>query len=372
VRGQAATVGHGDHWLLITHFYRDDVDAAYVRRGDTPSEWAVLPPLRRFGRQFQPLQVALPGGPEDASLRVLGFERDVRLTAVAELRVRDGQTDRRVVLASDEPGKARLAGEGYGMHYVDGVQPARLQTVIQGGHPGDGPPALEHDLVLLVTGPRIAPTLVILRPDRSRWSGRVTIAQEVKLSLHERTVRVTLVRLYHRPVAVAAAGPDAQGPVDALAVEAAIDDWRTVTYVAFDPFEHLAPGRRVYLPGGRDVFVSFSRLRVPLRAEVRLLSADYQTWPASVVPKDYLCRLRVTRGQDRRRETLSLNHPVKVGPYQISQGTWGPDPSDPSFITFGVATRPGLWLIWTGCGLMVAGMLVAFYIRPGRRKGAQP
>lgn len=108
---------------------------------------------------------------------------------------------------------------------------------------------------------------------------------------------------------------------------------------------------------------------VKLPEPIYIEKAIYETYPGSVMPKDYICKLVIGRGNSTRRETLSLNHPVAVGPYQISQGSWRPQGSpQPQQIIFSVASRPGIGIVWLGMALTVLGMLWAYYVKPLLRR----
>jgi hypothetical protein len=87
------------------------------------------------------------------------------------------------------------------------------------------------------------------------------------------------------------------------------------------------------------------------------------------VPKDYRCDVEVAQGGSTRRASLSLNHPVNVGKYQLTQSSWRPNPRRPTAIVLGDASRPGLPIVWTGLALIVFGMPLAFYLKPLLRRG---
>ena len=114
-------------------------------------------------------------------------------------------------------------------------------------------------------------------------------------------------------------------------------------------------------PGDADELPS-----IPLPAAVQITRAEYVPQEGSPLPKDFLCEVRVTWPDGRVESNLavSLNHPLRVGPYQISQSSWYPSPQRPMRIVLAVRSRPGLPMIWLGMGLMIAGMLFAFYVKP--------
>ena len=74
--------------------------------------------------------------------------------------------------------------------------------------------------------------------------------------------------------------------------------------------------------------------------------------------------MEIITEEGKRSEKLSLNHPIRLGPYQIGQSRWIPDPRRPMEIVFTVATRPGLVVVWLGGAMIVAGMVIAFYVKP--------
>ena len=110
----------------------------------------------------------------------------------------------------------------------------------------------------------------------------------------------------------------------------------------------------------------------PLPGALQVEKAEYLTYPGSAVPKDFRCEVLVAAGGTARRETLSLNNPIRLGPYQIGQGSWLPTPEAPTRIVFIVASRPGLPIIWFGLTMVSLGFPYAFYVKPillRRRRG---
>jgi len=362
VRGQCAVARTADGWATLREVYREDRSSAYVRGPAPGPAEAHLPPLAWGGEGLQALDVPLAGGPEGVQLRVRGFQDNVSLTAVAELRVRDGADDRRVALAADDPDRYRLDGDGYALMYLPDPPEGLLE----------GPwPALEEDRAYVVTQPAGPPSALLVARDGTPRRVDLPLGRETELPLAGRTVHVTPLRFYTRPLDER---PEAAPPLEAaIVIEAVAGDWTCATFVPFAFFEHLSRPQRLLLPDGRDVRLAFAQARQPLGAEVDVLTAEYTTWPASVVPRDFTCRLRVRTEGDERLETLALNRPVMVGRFQLSQGEWRPDPREPMVLVFSAATRPALPAVWAGCGLVLAGMLFAFYVKPvlARRRGAR-
>jgi hypothetical protein len=245
---------------------------------------------------------------------------------------------------------------------------------------------MPYERAMLLTGREIEPTLAVVRPDGSRWHGRLEVGKVLDVPLAGRTVRIAPLRFFEHAAKVyelepqgagqggdgrrddgsphdAEGGPhDLGGPV--LSVTARAGDWKRTTFVPLAAYEHLAPPLLVDLPGNRAVWLGFSRRREDLPATIKVISAEYLTYPASGIPKDYRCRVEILSGGQRRPETLSLNHPVQVGAFQFSQNSWGPDPAHTLQISLGAASRPGLWAVWTGCILICLGLPIAFYVKP--------
>jgi hypothetical protein len=148
-------------------------------------------------------------------------------------------------------------------------------------------------------------------------------------------------------------------------LEVKVGNWRREMLVPFIAYEEFAPPQMMDLPGNRAIWLNFSRSRVKLPATLQVKSATYETYPASGIPKDYICQVDTIAGARRTSETLSLNNPVTIGGFQFSQGSWDPPGSDqPTQIIFGAASRPALPVIWLGCILICLGMPYAFYVKP--------
>ncbi len=164
--------------------------------------------------------------------------------------------------------------------------------------------------------------------------------------------------------------PESPDPGPALLVNIAAEGLQFVQPLSFQPFTRADTFHRLALPSGREFYLAFTRQVIPLGATIRIVSIDYETYPASLVPKDFRCDFQITQpdktGQvgQIRSETLSLNKPVRAGDYLISQGSWLPDPAAPQQLVFLVSKRSGIWAIWAGAGLIIAGMGFSFYVKP--------
>ena len=393
VSGDNLTVRVRGGWSPIRHVYVRRTLAAYVI-GPAASE-PVQTPLRHLPPRGEPreLNVPLGGGGDDVTIRATRYLptarvvtrwRDIspnRVPAV-QLRVADGDDLRTVVLSPSLPRHRQLPGRGYAMIYHAGLDARSLAKMIAPADPNSGP-GIRHEVALVVTGKDVAPTLVVIRPDGSRWHAALKANEPVDAPLAGRLVRVELLALFahaaqvHELATKIRPSPDDEGELPpagpVLRVEVRAGSWRRGTWVPFSAYEHVLPPQLIDLPGNRAVWLSFSRERTPLPATLTVTRAEYQTYPASRIPKDYRCDVEIAAGGSRRIETLSLNHPVHVGAFQFSQGSWRPHASnDPRRIYLIAASRPGLPLVWTGCVLICLGFPIAFYVKPLILRGRGP
>jgi len=389
IKGDSVTIRDRTGWSPIRHVYRGQTYAVYVQAADDPQ--ARQTPLKGLIPRGAPrdLDVAIQAG-KGVEVRATRFLPGARVVArwgdvspnrvpAVQLRVIDGDEAGTIVLSPSLPQHRQLGGRGYVFVYHAGLTPEALARVISPGDPNQGP-GMPHDLALILTGSKIPPTLAVVRPNGSRWHGRLEVGQTLDVPLAGRTIRVEPVRfLAHAARLYELEGDDGgdhahahEPPGAAVRLELAVGPWKRTTYVRFAAYQHLAPPQLIDLPGNRGLWVTFSRERVALPATLQVARAEYQTYPASGIPKDYRCDVEIVSGGMRRRETLSLNNPVHVGAFQVSQGSWARDPHRPTRIFLSAATRPGLWAIWTGCVLICLGLPVAFYVKPllARRRSA--
>jgi hypothetical protein len=146
------------------------------------------------------------------------------------------------------------------------------------------------------------------------------------------------------------------------------------------PYQAYLSGRptTIRLPSGREFYVTFSHRWLELPDPIRITRHEFKTAPASKMPEDYICDLEIGTGVQTETATLKLNFPVSVGEYRLHQSDWQPkqetpsDYSDPSAIIFGVADRPGIWLIFLGSIMLCAGFPYAFYVKPLILKHKRP
>ncbi len=395
--GDSVTLRHDGGWTPVGHVYLDRSFAVYVSDAADPNAEPVQQPLAGLLPHGAPraLDVAVQPSPEGVSIRAVRFLPEARVGArwadvspnnipAVELTVTDAGQGGAVLLSPSLPGRQHAGGRGYILTYRPGTTPQGLAKLIA---PSDAnhAPGMPYDLALVVTGSQIPATLAVVRPDGSRWHEKLDIGKAVESPLGGRKIGIALTSLLEHASEVyelapngnhAHAGPGEQespaGPV--VQIEVKVGNWRRETFVPFIAYEEFAQPQMMDLPGNRAIWLNFSRHRAALPATLQVKSATYETYPASGIPKDYICQVDIIAGARRTSETLSLNNPVTIGGFQFSQGSWAPPGSDrPTQIVFGAASRPGLPVIWLGCILICLGMPYAFYVKPllMRRRSGQ-
>jgi len=150
------------------------------------------------------------------------------------------------------------------------------------------------------------------------------------------------------------------GPAAQLEITAG--DWSTTKLV----LKHAKVGTPewIRMPGHGKLRVELSPRTMSLDAMIKIDRVECIPYPGSRMPRDYVTEVTVVKKESRKTGVIKLNHPVMVGPYQFSHDNWGPDPSNPLWITLGVTTRPGITWVWTGFILICVSMPYAFYVKP--------
>lgn len=314
-------------------------DAAGLVRLDVPlAEAPGGTPLRATGVSLAPVPVNCAHG--EATHAMLRIER---AGEVADVLVGGRRTSER---------------DGYTILFLPHSSPEKLAKVTFAAQSGGRPPGLEgRDMLLLMTGPEIpTPTLIAFGPGLDPGPWKLPRGASAELSPGGRRVRIR-AESYARVVAP---------PHLLLTIGGSPPREHAVPFAAFGRYAPAVPAS----VDGRPFWLRFSRARRPLPSEVRVVEPERVTFANSSMVKDYLCTLAV----DGRREKLSLHEPVQVGRWRWTQGQWVPDADRPERIVFGVRSRPGLWLVWVGCGMVALGLPLAFYVKPLllRRKEARP
>ncbi|MCE5278406.1 MAG: hypothetical protein ABFD92_07295 [Planctomycetaceae bacterium] len=372
VSGECLTMADQGRWSAIDHFFVNDTYAIFV--STDPRQAPVQTPLGVPGR----LNASLAGLPEGFSGSADLFLPRAELaprwqndspaaSPAVILQIDDLGHSQRVTLCPDEPEYQQFGGRGYAMIYYPDSDPRQVEQLAKPAA-GDRGPGMPYDVAMVLSGPQVSPVLVVVRPDGSRWKGDLDRGRELAVPLAGRTVGVTLLeRLDHASLtwdAQAVAGASAAA-VPAVRVTIRGSGFERTSFLPFASFENASAPLRMDLGGGKTIWLNFSRRRVDLPATVQVTATQYLTHPGTSVPQDYICEVTIAAGGLRRQETLRLNEPVQVGAYQLSQGSWqsGPD-GRVATIRLLVASRPALWLIWTACAMICAGLLYGFYAKP--------
>lgn len=347
-----------DRWTEIRHVYLNNTYAVYLQDANR----AVQAPLDLGdGKKPRTLDALLASG-SGWQLRATGFLPSALILPAVRLRVTDANQPREIALSTETAERQQFVGDGYRIIFHPGVRRQQLAMMLRPAAPNTRR-GLPEDTGMLLTGDEIPPTLVVLHTDGTQWHGALRPGATLDVPLAKRTVRIELLEFFERAQPVPADMPaDHAGGETVSALEAVLTAGgeRQPVVLQFSAYGHLTPPQAIRLPDGRTINASFSRRRLDLPAALQVTEARFESWPGSVVPKDYVCLARL----DGHEVTISLNHPVYIGPYQFSQGSWADDPRNPNKIFFGVATRPGLPVIWAGCILVCLGFPVAFYVKP--------
>ncbi len=389
--GDSLTLRSREGWTPVKYVYLDRSFAVYVHDASDPNGRPLQHPLAGLIPRGDPqgLDVTIPGTPEGVTIRATQFLPSARTTRrwanispniipAVELSVTDGDAAGTVLLSPSLPGHEHVGVGDYILTYRSGITPEGLENIVTPTDANESP-GMGHDLALVLTGSRIEPTIAVIRPDGSRWHARLQVGKAIDVPLAGRKVRIEPRAFFDHAAEVheLAAPHDhsihqAHAPMadempagPAVKLEIRSGDWRRETFVPFGAYEDFGQPQMIDLPGNRAVWLNFSRERVALPATIEVKSAKYETYPASGIPKDYVCKVAVTAGARTSDEILSLNNPVTVGGFQFSQGSWVPaGAAEPTQILFGAASRPGLPIIWLGCVLICLGFPYAFYVKP--------
>jgi hypothetical protein len=403
VEGACVTSGGAGKWREIDHVYLRHTAAVYVAEGEAgPWRATALADLDPDGPPpaagARALDVAVEGVPFGTEARVVGvWWRAVEQVAwqpcgpndAQGLRLHVADADWRAeVVLSEEKG---YQGRGYVIHHQPRVSPERLSQMAAAAARGESPVA-GRDVAIIATGPRITPTLVVCRGGdadaRAATRAATRPAASTQASVGGAAPGRVLPVRRGEPLGLVLAGRRVridpqeyvrlvrevwQGPV--AHVEVREGGRRGGVELPLSMSVAAAEAATVALADGTVLRFVFARRRAPLGATVRLLRAEYETFPGSRVPKDYRCEVEISpSGGGARRAVLSLNRPLSVGGYQLSQGAWLPDPETPREIVLSARKRPGMPVIWLGCAMIVLGFAYALCVKPLllRRKEGRP
>lgn len=356
VHGELLALRTPDGWTEVNAFHVADSHAVYLAQRHE----------REFEQnRFEPASLAsgetlrLEGAIEGTDVRAIDYSAETALQPMVQLGLIEDGRERGVLLSAGADAQTRIETDAYVLAYRPDVTAAAAEGFIDAIGPVQGAPE-GKDVLLIVTGDDLPPTLLFASADGGRARVGLEIGASVKPVLSHGSLTLRLDALVFRPPQQPA--PDAPtGP--AVAVRIATGDWETTTWVPFADFLELAEPERLDTPAGA-VFLQYSRRLMSLGGVVKIHKSEYLTQPGSVVPRDFRCEVEVETGDHERQAVLGLNRPLRMGPLQISQGSWTPDPRHPMRIQLFVSSRPGLNAVWIGCGLIVAGLVYAFYVKP--------
>jgi hypothetical protein len=145
--------------------------------------------------------------------------------------------------------------------------------------------------------------------------------------------------------------------------------WTRTIWVPFSPYlEDMADPRLVELPARQtddpdNVTLIYSRARRDLPGPVALEEMKAIFFPGRQRVNDWHSHFRVQLPDGQVRPSMvRLNHTATFGPWTLFQASEAPDHE--SFSVLGVGNRPGVGGMLIACGLVTAGMLYAFYVKP--------
>jgi len=352
--------GPGD-WTEITGFYANRSHAARI---STPAAGQAIQTILLSGHldQLDNKPVELNSPDSGIRARSMGFRKWAKLTHFLGLLVTEAGKSRTLRLRFGGADQA----DGYQLTFDPQATPEMLERLsVQRGPQAEL--GLGQFTVVVLTGPEVAPTVAVARPDGTICQTDFDKSGIASVGIADRELTLELL----------GSGLDlAESPQDlpcfagpALLVELSANRRALRTWVPFAAYPEMSASLKVDLPAGQVATLGYSLAEHPLPIKIERLEPIYLTHPGSVMPRDYICKLELSDGA---RETISLNDPLQVGQYQISQGSWLPSGSDPQRIVLTVTTRPGLPLIWIGSCLIAIGLPYSFYIKPlllKRRKG---
>jgi len=119
-----------------------------------------------------------------------------------------------------------------------------------------------------------------------------------------------------------------------------------------------ALSERAWLPvGGRDLAFFQGRVSLALREDIN--------------PMDFRSTLVITdpRGRELARQDVGVNEPLVHGGLTFRQSPF--PPQDPEGSAILVAAKPGAWVVWLGCGMLILGAAWMFYLKPWLKGRAQ-
>ncbi len=256
-----------------------------------------------------------------------------------------------------------MQGNGYTVRYEPaGVSPEMLAAATSAGAE-----------VIFLTGKAEAPgQVIVIHADGKKDEVPLAVSKDIELTVAGRKLVLSVGQFYSRawrktaihPVPLEKARPAAE-------VEIGIGEWHQRQWVSYDTILHKtdpADPDLAALPlgGGRWLFLQVSQEYRKLPHPIQITRAQYETYPGSGIPKDYICDINVLGDSGGVLSSMQcrLNKPVRLGEYRLYQGTWLGDPNRPLTIVLLGGGESGIWAVWTGMGLICIGIPYGFYVKP--------
>lgn len=358
---------HAGHWTPIESFYVENTFALHARYNDSDrTRWEPIEGL--MPKQDKTFNATLACPFPDVTVQVTRYLAGAALTQEAPqalLRVTDKTTHDVVVSPFYE-------GEGYAIVYHPDASQQTLDKMLR-----PPPPNVGNNNILVILAGQLKPTLVVLGSDRKVTSQELTPDKEQTVRLPNMELRLQLKGLTQRAgfsLAATKADPHKdQQATAAIEVKITSGQWQYLTFLPYQPFADFGEPLDVPLPGGRRVGLIFSRIPQSLPARVQVTRTEFKAYPGSNVAQDFICDVDIDAHGRTSAGQIRLNNPLQLGPYQLSQGSWQPGGPQVQQIVLGVASRPGVWLVYVGFVLICAGFPWAFYVKPAilRRRAAK-
>jgi hypothetical protein len=164
------------------------------------------------------------------------------------------------------------------------------------------------------------------------------------------------------------------GTAQVLQVRVTVGDWTKTVYVPFadQPYETIWNGPILPLPGGKArLELQLGNRRRQLPARITLKSFELVHYPGGTGTKgpfrDFKSTIVVedpSGAYAPYTAVAHMNNPVHFanGRWAFFQAAW--DPQGQQWTVLGVGSRPGVWVMVTGCIMMAVGLLYAFYLKP--------
>lgn len=377
-QGQAVSVKvpRLNFWTAMDSFYLPNTFACHINAHVPGSRPRQTPLPIDDPQKKQTFDVPLAGLPDGVTAKAVEYLPDAVMADYILLRI-----DRIAAATSASPTQSeptvaqqvelsavnrQFEADGFYILYHPDMPQNDFEEFLE----ATSPSGFSKDVLLVITGSEGLPVAAAVRPDGKKEVHQLNAGRQAELQIAGERFRLELLT---RGMKVLAGQPShmaanlTRGP--ALAVELQSTDstarvWQSRIAVPFSQFQHISLPSTISLAEGRSAELSFAQASLPLPKQISIENANYVTYSGTEVPKDYICNLRIGRGESTMRENLRLNHPIMVGQYQVSQGAWLDDPREPMMIVLEVSSRPGLWLVWLGMAIIVVGLAWLVMVKP--------